>query len=152
MSFLAYPIDVELILKDMMYTGVYGEGGQVKIQVWDGQGGDCLSVQEHSPMTYENGQPLSSADECSTDMIVFDMEMQEGESALVDAFVDEGGLSTLMLIIIVILCIVGCLVGLVGCWLGFYRLVKSLAAGQEVHSGDGPYPEEKVSTESDESA
>ncbi|CAB9503909.1 expressed unknown protein [Seminavis robusta] len=82
-TFVAYPSDVELILKDMIYDGVYNEPGLVTIQIWDGRGGNCLSRQEHAALVYENGRPMEENEVCYSDTLVIAMEARDGESAVI---------------------------------------------------------------------
>lgn len=54
MTFVAVPSAVNLILQDLVYEPIVLMEDHVVIQIYDGQGGDCLSAQEHE-LPLQNG-------------------------------------------------------------------------------------------------
>jgi len=82
MTFLAYPSDVNIILSNLVYEGHYHTPDEVVIRVYDGQGGDCLTEEEHASFTDEGGRQFYSIyqERCHLSQLVFPLKALEGES------------------------------------------------------------------------
>ena len=88
MTFLALPYDVEFILSNLLYeANRFGKKDTISIEIFDGVGGDCLSVEEHVSHAGATPGPFPTIynGQCYEAAVRIQVEALEG-----DAFKDDG--------------------------------------------------------------